>query len=70
MFPVSLAIAFALGIIGYVFICCIEKKVKIFTDLLSPKTRLSKKSLYLITAINLCYFGIGCALMFFNALTF
>lgn len=28
MFPFSLAIAFALGIIGYVFIYCIEKKEK------------------------------------------
>ena len=70
MFPFSLAIAFALGIIGYVFIYSIEKKVKVFTDLLSPKTGLSKKNLYLITAINLCYFGIGCVLMFFNVLTF
>lgn len=70
MFTFSLAIAFAFGIIGYLFIYCIEKKVKVFTDLLSPKTRLSKKNVYLITAINLCYFGIGCALMFFNVLSF
>ena len=70
LFPISFAIAFSLGIIGYVFIYCVEKKVKVFTELLSPKTKLSKKNLYLITAINLCYFGLGCTLMFFNILKF
>ena len=44
LFPLSIAIAFSSGIIGYAFIYCIERKVKVFTDLLSPKTNLSKKN--------------------------
>jgi sugar phosphate permease len=70
LFPLSFAIAFSLGIIGYAFIYCVEKKVRIFVDLLSPKTKLSKKDLYMITAINLFYFGLGCALMLFNVFKF
>jgi len=70
LFPLSFAIAFSLGIIGYAFIFCVENKVKVFTDLLSPKTKLSIKNLYVITAINFFYFGLGCALMFFNILKF
>jgi sugar phosphate permease len=68
--PLSLAIAFSLGIMGYAFIYCVEKNVKVFNDLLSPKTRFSKKNLYMITAINFGYFGLGCALLFFHILKF
>ena len=68
LFPLSFAIAFSLGIIGYAFIYCVEKNVKVFTDLLSPKTNFSRKNLYMITAINLGYFGLGCALMFLDIL--
>jgi hypothetical protein len=70
LFPLSFAVAFSLGIIGYGFIYCVEKKVRVFVDLLTPKTKLSKKDVYMITAINLFYFGFGCALMFFNILKF
>lgn len=70
LFPLSFAIAFSLGIIGYAFIYCVEKNVKVVTDLLSPKTNSSNKNLYMITAINLCYFGLGCALMFLDILKF
>lgn len=70
LFPLSFAIAFSLGILGYAFIYCLEKNVKVFIDLLSPKTKFSRKNLYMITAINLCYFGLGCILMFLNILKF
>ena len=69
-FPLSLAIAFSLGIMGYAFIYCVEKNVKVCIDLLSPNTRFSKKDLYIITAINFGYFGLGCALLFVNNLKF
>ena len=70
LFPLSFAIAFSLGIIGYIFIYGVEKNVKVFTDLISPKTKFSKKNLYMITAINLCYFGLGCTLMLLDILKF
>jgi len=70
LFPVSLSIAFSLGIMGYAFIYCVEENVKVCIDLLSPNTRFSKKNLYMITAINFGYFGLGCALLFVNNLKF
>ena len=70
MFPLSLAIALSLGIMGYAFIYCVEKNIKVCNDLLSPNTRFSKKDLYMITAINFGYFGLGCALLFVNNLKF
>lgn len=68
LFPLSLSIAFSLAIIGYAFIYCVEKNVKVFRDLLAPKTRFCKKDLYLITAINFAYFGLGCTLLLINNL--
>jgi len=68
LFPISFSIAFSLGTMGYAIIYCLEKNVEAFSFFL--KTKQSKKNLYLITALNLCYFGLGCALLFFKILKF
>jgi len=68
LFPISFSIAFSLGIMGYAIIYCVEENVEVFSYLL--KTKQSKKYLNLITALNLCYFGLCCALLFFNILKF
>jgi len=68
LFPLSFSIAFSLGIMGYAIIYCKEKNEEVFSYLF--KTKISKKNLYLITAISLCYFGLGCTLLFFNILKF
>jgi len=67
-FPITFSIAFSLGIMGYAIIYCVEKNVEAFSFFL--KTKQSKKNLYMITALNLCYFGLCCTLLFFNILKF
>ncbi len=68
LIPISFSISFSLGIIGYAIIYYVENNVEFSLGIL--ETKLSKKVLYLITAFNLCYFGLGCTLLFFNILKF
>ena len=68
LFPISFSIAFSLGIMGYAIIYCTEKNVEAFSFFL--KTKQSKKNLYLVTVLKLCYFGLCCALLFFKILKF
>lgn len=65
IFLVSIITALLIGATGYTIIYKIERKAEAFENLL-VKLNLTKKALYMLTASSLIYFGIGCAILFFQ----
>lgn len=65
IFLVSIITALLIGAAGYMIIYKIDRKVQAFENLLI-KLNLTKKALYMLTASSLIYFGIGCAILFFQ----